>query len=85
LSPGDDANIHFIEHSRVFFKKLDDAVIARYLELVHVLDKAGSYAVQKHGDMLIDRIEGSVNNVIGFPTEKIFAFLRSLDESSSIN
>ena len=55
------------ETTRVRFRMLDDAVIARYLQLVPVLDKAGAYAVQEHGEMLIDAVDGELENVIGLP------------------
>ena len=35
-----------------------------------VLDKAGAYAIQDHGEMLIESLEGSLDNVIGFPTDR---------------
>ena len=36
---------------------------------VHVLDKAGAYALQEHGDWLVECVEGSRDNVLGLPTE----------------
>ena len=62
--------IRFAETSRVTFKSLDAETIRRYLSLVPVLDKAGAYAIQDHGEMLIESLEGSLDNVIGFPTER---------------
>lgn len=46
------------------------------MSLVNVMDKAGAYAVQEHGELIIDRVEGSVNNVIGLPVERIAETLR---------
>lgn len=62
--------IRFAETSRVTFKSLDAETIRHYLSLVPVLDKAGAYAIQDHGEMLIESLEGSLDNVIGFPTER---------------
>ena len=62
--------IRFAETSRVTFKQLDPETIRRYLSLVPVLDKAGAYAIQDHGEMLIESLEGSLDNVIGFPVER---------------
>jgi septum formation protein len=42
------------------------------------LDKAGAYAIQEHGDGIVERIEGSYNNVMGFPTERLQATLERL-------
>jgi septum formation protein len=57
--------------SRVRFRELSPDVIAKYLTHVHVLDKAGAYALQEHGDWLVERIEGSRDNILGLPTEKL--------------
>lgn len=55
----------------VTFRTLTDEDIADYLMLVHVLDKAGAYAAQEHGERVIERIEGSHSNVVGLPMEII--------------
>ncbi|MBR0458699.1 MAG: septum formation protein Maf [Victivallales bacterium] len=55
--------------TEVQFKKLSDADIEEYLRLVNPLDKAGSYAIQEHGDLIIEAVRGSVSNVIGLPLE----------------
>lgn len=66
------------EASRVTFKALDAAAIAEYLGRIDYLDKAGAYAVQEHGSFIIERIEGSVTNVIGFPLRLLFRMAASL-------
>jgi septum formation protein len=63
------------EVSYVKFRPLDDAVITTYLSRVDVLDKAGAYAVQEHGDLIIEQVEGSLSNVIGLPVEAVRAAL----------
>ncbi|MDB6119660.1 MAG: septum formation inhibitor Maf [Verrucomicrobiaceae bacterium] len=55
----------------VTFKTLNDAAISSYHDLVQVLDKAGGYAVQEHGDLIVERVEGSMSNVIGLPMEAL--------------
>ena len=62
---------NWLERSEVVFKPFDRAVVKRYLELVPVLDKAGAYAIQQHGDLLIDHISGDLNNIIGLPLEQL--------------
>jgi septum formation protein len=61
----------FHDTSRVTFRTLTSAEIERYLEHVHVLDKAGGYALQDRGEWIIERVEGSRDNVLGLPTEKL--------------
>lgn len=66
----------FAETSAVRFKKLTDAVINEYLSSVHVLDKAGSYAIQERGDLIVEAVRGSVDNVIGFPGARVREFFK---------
>ena len=68
ISPGSDTKI-FHEISRVTFRVLSGDTIERYLAAVNVLDKAGAYALQEHGDWIIEGVEGSRANVIGLPVE----------------
>lgn len=62
---------NWLERSEVVFKPFDRTVVKRYLELVPVLDKAGAYAIQQHGDLLVDHISGDLNNIIGLPLEQL--------------
>ncbi len=55
--------------SDVTFRPLDDATIDLYLQRVHVLDKAGSYAIQEQGDLLVAGYRGSWSNIVGLPVE----------------
>jgi septum formation protein len=61
----------FSEVTRVQFRSLDEEVIKRYLAVVHTLDKAGGYALQQHGDWLVESVAGSESNVIGLPVEAL--------------
>jgi septum formation protein len=55
--------------SEVTFRPLDEAVIATYLARVNPLDKAGGYAIQEHGDLIVAGHRGSFTNIIGLPLE----------------
>jgi septum formation protein len=59
-------------------RNLEPAEIAEYHARINPLDKAGAYAIQEHGEGIVERIEGSYNNVIGFPTERLQATLERL-------
>ena len=72
---GEDA---FAEESRVTFKPLTEEMIDRYLAAVDVLDKAGAYALQERADLIIGNVEGSRDNVIGLPTERLAVLFRRL-------
>ena len=55
--------------SRVKFRPLTDHEIKNYFAKVNPLDKAGAYAAQGHGQVIIERIDGSFSNVVGLPME----------------
>jgi septum formation protein len=55
------------QRTRVKFAPLDSAQIARYIERERPFDKAGGYAIQGRGALLIERIEGDYSNVVGLP------------------
>lgn len=58
--------------TKVYFNKLSTSLINKYLNEINVFDKAGSYAIQDDKKYhLINKIEGSYYNVIGFPLEDI--------------
>ncbi len=55
----------------VYFNKLDDDLINRYVESGSPMDKAGAYGIQDKEYNLVKCIEGSLDNVIGLPVEDI--------------
>lgn len=65
----------FVEKSYVTFRKLTPTDIAQYMRLVHVLDKAGAYAIQEHGDMLVEKVEGDFDNIVGLPVTRLLQVL----------
>ncbi len=67
--------VEFHEVTRVRFRELDAGTINEYLRRVDVLDKAGAYALQEHGEMLVESVEGSRSNVVGLPVERVTAAL----------
>jgi len=64
------------ETTAVTFRALDAPKIRRYLNKIHPLDKAGAYAIQEEGDLIVERISGSYTNVVGLPVERLKAELR---------
>ena len=74
-----DRRRSFTVATQVWFRELSEAVIMDYLARVPVLDKAGAYALQEHGEMLIDHIERDADNVVGLPTAAVLEALRELD------
>jgi septum formation protein len=66
-----DILVRFEEVTHVTFRPLTSKVIDKYVQDVNVLDKAGAYAIQEHGEDIIETIDGSLTNVIGLPVERL--------------
>jgi septum formation protein len=65
----------FHEITDVTFRPLTEAVIETYLTRAHTLDKAGAYGIQEHGDLIIEGIRGSYDNVMGLPVDRLLSEL----------
>ena len=57
----------------VYFNELSDELIDRYIASGSPMDKAGAYGIQDEEYNLVNHIEGSMDNVVGLPTEDIKA------------
>ena len=73
-----DVLVRFEEATHVTFRMLTPEAIEKYIKAVNVLDKAGAYAIQEHGDDIIEGIDGSLTNVIGLPVERLTETVRYL-------
>ena len=63
----------FAVSTDVTFRPLDEKQILDYLSKINPLDKAGAYAIQEHGELLVEEISGSYSNVVGLPLERLRA------------
>lgn len=63
------------EETKVYFKELSKERIEDYVSTKEPLDKAGAYAVQGLGGMLVEKTEGDFLNVIGLPANKLCEIL----------
>jgi septum formation protein len=57
---------------------VSEEAIRDYVATGEPMDKAGAYAVQGMGGKLVDRVDGSIDNVIGLPVENVLARLAEL-------
>jgi len=57
--------------TKVYFRELDSEEIEAYVKTGEPLDKAGAYAIQGLGALLVERIEGDYYNVIGLPLSSL--------------
>lgn len=74
----DGGETRFHEITEVQFHELSDTVIDDYMARVHTLDKAGGYAVQECGEMIIAELRGDRDNVIGLPVARLLLELSKL-------
>ena len=61
-----------LERTTVVFKDLSEAEKARYVEFGEWRGRSGGYAIQTLGSTLVERVEGSVSNVVGLPVGLLF-------------
>lgn len=59
------------EESRVLFNDLNEAQIRHYLTRTQWSDKAGGYAIQLGGGLIVKKIEGCYYNVLGLPINSV--------------
>ena len=70
----------FAVSTDVVFRPLTDKQVGSYLSKMNPLDKAGAYAIQEHGDMIVSEISGSYSNVVGLPVEWVAEELESWEK-----
>jgi septum formation protein len=56
-----------LERTTVVFKELSEAEKERYVAFGEWRGRSGGYAIQTLGSTLVERVEGSVSNVVGLP------------------
>ena len=65
--------------TKVFFGDISEEEIQYYVKNFEPYDKAGGYAIQEWIGLIgIEKIEGSYNNVVGLPTQLVYATLKEL-------
>lgn len=75
----DNTELVASDSTTVYPRKLTAEQIAEHIKSESWRDKAGAYAIQKSGDEFIERIEGSLTNVMGLPMELLQQLLENFD------
>lgn len=74
-----DKQVTFSCKTKVTFSAMSDDIIDYYIEQYKPYDKAGSYGIQDWIGLIgVNHIEGSYQNVMGLPTQKLFQELMNL-------
>jgi len=63
--------------TEVWFKRLSPAEIRAYVKTGEPLDKAGAYAIQGKGSLIVKKIDGDYCNVIGLPLATLAETLKT--------
>ncbi len=74
----DGTETTFVEETNVVFKDISKEMIEAYVNTGDPFDKAGGYGIQTSGALLVDRIEGDYNNVVGLPIASLVQKLLTL-------
>jgi septum formation protein len=69
-----------VARSEVTFRRLDAATIDSYLDSGEWRDRAGAYAIQGLGSILVERVAGDFSNVVGLPVGLILELAPELRE-----
>lgn len=66
------------EKTEVFFSKLTEKDITRYIDTGEPMDKAGAYGIQGKGGIFVKKINGCFYNVMGLPINKLNSMIREM-------
>ena len=78
VSKRNDIEIIESDTTTVYPRKMTAGQIAEHIAGGSWKDKAGAYAIQETGDKFVERIEGSLTNVMGLPMELLESLLARL-------
>jgi septum formation protein len=65
------------EETRVAMRRLDEDEISAYVATGESMDKAGAYAAQGIGAVIIDGVEGCFYNIVGLPVSLLYDMLKN--------
>nr|XP_048297629.1 probable bifunctional dTTP/UTP pyrophosphatase/methyltransferase protein [Myodes glareolus]XP_048297630.1 probable bifunctional dTTP/UTP pyrophosphatase/methyltransferase protein [Myodes glareolus] len=76
--PPDPEVTSFHEETRVTFSVLTDELLRDYVDSGEPMDKAGGYALQALGAMLVEHAEGDFLGAVGFPLNRFCRELQAV-------
>ena len=72
---------YIVDNTSVRMRPLTDAEIQAYIDTGEPFGKAGAYAIQERGSLLVESIEGDYNTVVGLPLVKVYQALQGFGVS----
>jgi nucleoside triphosphate pyrophosphatase len=81
LVRGESESLIDHESTRVRFCELSPEEIAWYVSTGEPRDKAGAYAIQGRGAILIEGIEGDYFNIVGLPVRLVYEMMRRMKQT----
>ena len=69
-----------VEETNVRFRTLSGAEIAAYVQTGEPMDKAGAYAIQGGAGKFVEALEGSFENVMGLPIQRLREMLSKMED-----
>ncbi|GAA5844072.1 hypothetical protein JCM5353_000137 [Sporobolomyces roseus] len=70
--------------TKINFANCSDELLQAYVDCGEGLDRAGGFAIQGQGGLLIKSIEGDYNNVVGFPGQAFIEWLSELADQGEL-
>lgn len=67
------------EESFVYFRKIGEKELFRYVRSEEPYDKAGGYGIQGKASSFVEKYTGNYDNIVGLPVQKVFEYLRELE------
>ncbi|KPJ89543.1 MAG: hypothetical protein AMS17_01505 [Spirochaetes bacterium DG_61] len=74
-SVSDDMSYSSFSVTDVYFHKISETLLQRYIEQGEWAGKAGGYGIQGNAALFVKRIIGSFYNVVGLPVEELYRLL----------
>ncbi len=84
-STPEECSFTAVESTNVYFKLLSDDEIKRYISTEKPFDKAGAYGIQDRSAVFVEKIEGSYENVMGFPLSRFYKAMKDKENIKSLN
>lgn len=70
------------ESCQIYFKPYDQAAVDTYIASGDWHDKAGAYGLQSGAHILVDRLQGDFDTIVGLPTKLLSQYLAQIGVTS---